>query len=139
MCSITIGVLCFCNEWWALIGPIHLLQYSLYEPVGEIYGCTSYCTESEVTCLCHPSSRYFNWIVRSLSSYSYSIAFANNPNGTMKTREPYRMTATVVYAGNAQTIATLSFLSQPELIGATIWCDGYSTTFQILGKMYSML
>ncbi len=91
----------------------------------------------EVTCLCHPSSRLFNWVIQETNGFLTTIPpFAGSPNGTIQVRERYSTEALVMYNEDNVITSFLTFTAHPELHGATITCDQYSITFNILGTFF---
>ena len=92
----------------------------------------------EVQCLCHPFSRHFNWQM-SHDSMSFSFAFANSPNGTVKFGDNFSLRASINYLNETYLTSTLSFTGSLELDGTVIWCDGYSLKLNISGKFYGNL
>ena len=92
----------------------------------------------EVQCLCHPFSRYFNWQM-SHDRMSFSFAFANPLNGSVKFGDDYSLKASINYLNETYLTSTLSFTGSLELDGAVVLCDGYSLKLNISGKFYGNL
>ncbi len=90
----------------------------------------------EVTCTCRPSFRLFNWVIQTTNGIHTTIPFADSPNGTIKVRERYSTEALVLYNEDYVITSFMTFTAHPELHGATITCDQYTITFNILGTFF---
>ena len=90
----------------------------------------------EVTCTCRPSLSFFNWVIKNNNGVLTTIPFADSPNGTIQVRERYSTEALVMYNEDNVITSFLTFTAHPELHGATITCDQYSITFNILGTFF---
>ncbi len=112
--------------------------YVLYNVIciGNLDTCNSTCVMDEVTCTCRPLLRLFNWVIQATDGVQTTIPFAGSPNGTIEVRERYSTEAFVIYNENNVITSFLTFTAHPELHGATITCDQYSITFNILGNLY---
>ncbi len=101
--------------------------------LGGLTTCFSHCVMKEVTCTCHPSLRLFIWRIQATDGVVTTIPFADSPNGTIQVRERYSTEALVLYNEDNVITSFLTFTAHPELHGATITCDHYSITFNIIG------
>ncbi len=102
---------------------------------GNLDTCNSTCVMEEVTCTCRPSLRLFNWVIKNNNGFLTTIPFANSPNETIQVIERYSTEALVMYNEDNVITSFLTFTALPELHGATITCDQYSITFNILGNL----